>query len=195
MFDDEIRRTWARTHLCTSPNISPDESERSTCGTMILGGRFQVEVGRIGLVGMTTILSNGIEMPSIGLGLWEVPAETTQHTVEMGVELGYRHFDGAAAYRNEEGFGAGIRSCGVAREELFVTTKLQNGNQGYTKALKAFDTSLDSASTTWTSISFIGPYRHGACTWRRGKLSRKSTNLGGQRPLASRTSHRESLRS
>lgn len=122
---------------------------------MILGGRFQVEVGRIGLVGMTTILSNGIEMPSIGLGLWEVPAETTQHTVEMGVELGYRHFDGAAAYRNEEGFGAGIRSCGVAREELFVTTKLQNGNQGYTKALKAFDISLERLGLDYVDLYLI----------------------------------------
>ncbi len=93
-------------------------------------------------MGTTTTLSNGIEIPLIGAGLWQVPAEQAQQTVEMAVELGYRHFDGAAAYKNEEGFGAGIRSCGVAREELFVTTKLQNGNQGYTKALKAFDDSL-----------------------------------------------------
>ncbi|MFT3944016.1 MAG: aldo/keto reductase [Ancrocorticia sp.] len=106
-------------------------------------------------MGTATILSNGIEMPRIGLGLWEVPAETAQQTIEMGAELGYRHFDGAAAYQNEEGFGAGIRSCGVAREELFVTTKLQNGNQGYSKALAAFDASLQRLGLDYVDLYLI----------------------------------------
>ncbi len=103
----------------------------------------------------TTTLSNGIEIPLIGAGLWEVPAEQAQQTVEMAAELGYRHFDGAAAYKNEEGFGAGIRACGVARDELFVTTKLQNGNQGYTKTLAAFDASLARLGLDYVDLYLI----------------------------------------
>ncbi len=103
----------------------------------------------------TTTLSNGVEIPLIGAGLWQVPADSAQQTVEMAVELGYRHFDGAAAYRNEEGFGAGIRACGVERDELFVTTKLQNGNQGYTKTLQAFDTSLERLGLDYVDLYLI----------------------------------------
>ncbi len=103
----------------------------------------------------TATLSNGTEIPLVGVGLWEVPADTTQKTVEDAVEIGYRHFDGAAAYKNEEGLGAGIRACGVAREELFVTTKLQNANQGYAKALKAFDASLDRLGLDYVDLYLI----------------------------------------
>ncbi len=103
----------------------------------------------------TTTLSNGIEIPLVGLGLWQVPADATQKTVEDAVELGYRHFDGAAAYKNEDGLGAGIRACGVGREELFVTTKLQNGNQGHAKALKAFDTSLERLGLDYVDLYLI----------------------------------------
>ncbi|MFT0847561.1 aldo/keto reductase [Actinomycetaceae bacterium L2_0104] len=103
----------------------------------------------------TTTLPNGTEIPLVGLGLWEVPADSAQKTVEDAVELGYRHFDGAAAYKNEEGLGAGIRACGVPREQLFVTTKLQNANQGYSKALAAFDASLERLGLDYVDLYLI----------------------------------------
>jgi len=99
--------------------------------------------------------SNGVSIPTIGVGFWEVPADRAQQTVEEAVELGYRHLDGAAAYKNETEMGAGIRSCGVPREELFVTTKLQNGNQGHDKALAAFDASLERLGLDYVDLYLI----------------------------------------
>ena len=84
---------------------------------------------------------NGVRIPQVGLGVWQVPADEVQQTVETALELGYRHIDGAAAYDNEEGVGAALKATGVDRDDIFVTTKLRNGEQGYQSALKAFDDS------------------------------------------------------
>lgn len=84
---------------------------------------------------------NGVRIPQVGLGVWQVPADEVQQTVETALELGYRHIDGAAAYDNEEGVGAALKATGVDRDDIFVTTKLRNGEQGYESALKAFDDS------------------------------------------------------
>lgn len=86
-------------------------------------------------------LNNGVEIPQVGLGVFQVPGNGTQACVETALELGYRHIDTAAAYYNEEGVGAAIRATGVPREEIFVTTKLRNGDQGYESALRAFEDS------------------------------------------------------
>jgi len=69
-------------------------------------------------------LNNGVEMPMIGLGVYNIPARETQLVVEDAISVGYRSIDTAAMYYNERGVGDGVRSCGVAREELFVTTKI-----------------------------------------------------------------------
>ncbi len=88
------------------------------------------------------VLSNGVKMPWLGLGVWQVKdGEEVINAVKWAIEAGYRSIDTAAAYKNEEGVGQAIKESGVPREELFITTKLWNGDQGYDSALKAFDES------------------------------------------------------
>ena len=86
-------------------------------------------------------LNNGVEIPQVGLGVFQVPDNGTQACVETALELGYRHIDTAAAYGNEDGVGAAVRASGLPRGEIFVTTKLRNGDQGYESALRAFEDS------------------------------------------------------
>ncbi len=86
-------------------------------------------------------LNNGVEIAQVGYGVFQVPEGDTQRAVETAIEAGYRHLDTAAAYYNEAGVGAAIRACGLPREEIFVTTKLRNGDQGFDKALGAFEDS------------------------------------------------------
>jgi diketogulonate reductase-like aldo/keto reductase len=89
-----------------------------------------------------TVLSNGIKMPWLGLGVWQVEdGAEVKNTVKWAIKAGYRSIDTAAAYGNEAGVEKAIKECGVAREELFITTKLWNANQGYETALKAFEKS------------------------------------------------------
>ncbi|HSU71139.1 MAG TPA: aldo/keto reductase [Micrococcaceae bacterium] len=74
-------------------------------------------------------LNNGVSIPQLGFGVFQVPAEQTQKVVEDALAAGYRHIDTAAAYRNEAGVGAAIAASGIPREDIFVTTKLRNGEQ------------------------------------------------------------------
>jgi 2,5-diketo-D-gluconate reductase A len=90
----------------------------------------------------TISLSDGVEIPQLGFGVFLVPPEETREAVEEALAVGYRHIDTAAAYRNEEGVGAAIRESGLPREEVFVTTKLWNSQQGHDSALRAIDKSL-----------------------------------------------------
>jgi len=87
-------------------------------------------------------LHDGVEIPQLGFGVFQVPPEKTQEVVEEALEIGYRHIDTAAAYRNERGVGAAIAASGIPREEIFVTTKLWNSHQGYESTLGAFEKSL-----------------------------------------------------
>jgi 2,5-diketo-D-gluconate reductase A len=87
-------------------------------------------------------LRDGVEIPQLGFGVFQVPPDDTQATVEEALAAGYRHIDTAGAYRNERGVGAAIRAAGIAREEVFVTTKLWNSQQGYDSTLAAFEKSL-----------------------------------------------------
>ena len=84
-------------------------------------------------------LNNGVTIPQLGFGVFQVPQEQTQRVVEDALEAGYRHIDTAAAYGNEAGVGAAIAASGIPREEIFITTKLRNGEQG--NAVEAFDAS------------------------------------------------------
>jgi 2,5-diketo-D-gluconate reductase A len=92
------------------------------------------------------ILNNGVEMPILGFGVYQIPADETQAAVESALEVGYRHVDTAAAYGNEDAVGAAIKASGIARDELFVTTKLwiQHAPTGRVedKTKRAFDASL-----------------------------------------------------
>jgi 2,5-diketo-D-gluconate reductase A len=88
-------------------------------------------------------LHDGVEIPQLGFGVFQVPPEKTQDAVEEALETGYRHIDTAAAYRNERGVGAAIAASGIPRDEIFVTTKLWNSVQGYESTLGAFQKSID----------------------------------------------------
>jgi len=84
-------------------------------------------------------LNNGVTIPQLGFGVFQVPRDETQRVVEDALEAGYRHIDTAAAYGNEAGVGAAIAACGIPRDQLFITTKLRNGEQG--SATEAFEAS------------------------------------------------------
>jgi 2,5-diketo-D-gluconate reductase A len=88
-------------------------------------------------------LHDGVEIPQLGFGVFQVPPEDTQGVVEIALDAGYRHIDTAAAYRNEEAVGAALAASGLPREEVFVTTKLWNSEQGYDATLAAFEASLE----------------------------------------------------
>jgi 2,5-diketo-D-gluconate reductase A len=91
----------------------------------------------------TVTLNNGVEMPILGFGVYQIPPEDTERAVTDALEVGYRHIDTAAAYQNEEAVGRAIAASGIARDELFVTTKLwiqdRPADQNTTRA---FETSL-----------------------------------------------------
>ena len=95
-------------------------------------------------------LNSGVGMPWLGLGVFQsVPGRETEQAVRWALELGYRHVDTAAFYDNEQDVGRAVKDSGLARESVFITTKVWNSNQGYEKTLKAFDRSR--RSPDWTS--------------------------------------------
>ncbi|AUH39673.1 aldo/keto reductase [Streptomyces sp. CMB-StM0423] len=90
----------------------------------------------------TITLNNGVAMPQLGFGVWQVPDAEAETAVRTALDAGYRSIDTAAVYGNEAGTGKALTGSGLPREELFVTTKLWNSDQGYDAALRAFDDSL-----------------------------------------------------
>lgn len=101
-------------------------------------------------------LANGTKMPRLGLGVWRVEdGSQASNSVKWALETGYRLIDTAAVYKNEVGVGEGIRQSGVPREEIFVTTKLWNSDQGYETALKAFDASLEKLGLDYVDLYLI----------------------------------------
>ncbi len=100
-------------------------------------------------------LNDGRSMPAIGLGVMFIKDDDTPRAMRDAAQLGYRLFDTAPVYRNEPGVGRGIRECGVPREELFVTTKLWNPNQGYDQTLQAFDGSMTALGLDYLDLYLI----------------------------------------
>jgi 2,5-diketo-D-gluconate reductase A len=100
-------------------------------------------------------LSDGIEIPQVGFGVFQVPPDETQRAVEDALAAGYRHIDTAAAYRNERGVAAGIVASGVPREEIFITTKLWNTEQGFDSTLAAFERSIEALDTDQVDLYLI----------------------------------------
>jgi 2,5-diketo-D-gluconate reductase A len=86
-------------------------------------------------------LNNGVTIPQLGFGVFQIPANEAQRAVERAITLGYRHIDTAAAYYNESGVGAGVRASGVPRDEIFVTTKIRNVDHGTERTLAGFEAS------------------------------------------------------
>ena len=87
-------------------------------------------------------LNDGSAIPQLGLGVWQVDPDITAQVVSWGIEAGYRSIDTAEGYANEEGVGQAIRTAGVPRRELFITSKLRNGGHQRDRALKAFDETM-----------------------------------------------------
>ncbi|HWH20395.1 MAG TPA: aldo/keto reductase [Solirubrobacterales bacterium] len=100
-------------------------------------------------------LSDGIEIPQVGFGVFQIPPAETQGAVEEALAAGYRHIDTAAAYRNERGVAAGVAASGVPRGEIFITTKLWNTEQGFDSTLAAFERSLEALDTDHVDLYLI----------------------------------------
>ena len=100
-------------------------------------------------------LANGIHIPKLGLGTWFIPDATAAQAVRDAVKIGYRHFDTAQAYENEQGVGEGVRTCGIAREKLFVTTKLAAEAKTYAEAAAAVDGSLQAMGLDYIDMMLI----------------------------------------
>ncbi|AJZ83273.2 aldo/keto reductase [Streptomyces antimycoticus] len=94
-------------------------------------------------------------MPQLGFGVWQIPDDEAQIAVRTALDAGYRSIDTAAIYGNEEGTGKGLAASGIARDELFVTTKLQNADQGYDSTLRAFDASLTRLGLEYVDLYLI----------------------------------------
>ncbi|MFL0471479.1 aldo/keto reductase [Priestia sp. 179-F W1.4 NHS] len=100
-------------------------------------------------------LSNGVEIPLLGLGTWLLDDEQAAQAVRDAVSRGYRHIDTAQAYMNEAGIGEGIRSCGVAREELFITTKVAAEAKTYEEVTNSIDESLTKMGLDYIDLLII----------------------------------------
>lgn len=123
----------------------------------------------MGLLNEATTLHNGVKMPWLGLGVYKVENGTEViNAVKTALQVGYRSIDTASFYKNEEGVGQGIRESGIPREEIFVTTKVWNSEQGYESTLQSFEDSLARLGLDYLDLFLIhwpvaGKYKD---TWR-----------------------------
>ena len=103
----------------------------------------------------TTTLNNGVEMPVLGYGVFQTPPEETARCVREALEVGYRLIDTAQAYGNEEGVGQGVRDSGVAREDVFITSKIWVSNMSYERARASIDESLRLLGTNYLDLMLL----------------------------------------
>lgn len=125
-----------------------------------------------------TTLNNGVKMPMLGYGVFQIPGEDTKRCVLDAISVGYRSIDTAQGYFNEEGVGEAISTCGLPRDELFLTTKIWISNGGYEKAKVSIDESLRKLKTDYVDLLLIhqpfndyyGSYRAMEEAYKAGKL-------------------------
>jgi diketogulonate reductase-like aldo/keto reductase len=103
----------------------------------------------------TYTLPNGVTIPKLGLGTWMIEDDKAALAVRDAAEIGYRHFDTAEGYGNERGVGEGVRTCGVSRDELFVTTKLEAAYKTYAEAKGGIDGSLKALGLDYIDMMII----------------------------------------
>lgn len=104
----------------------------------------------------TVTLHNGVEMPQFGLGVWQVKdGSEVVSSMSYALEAGYKAIDTAAIYKNEEGVGQAIKDSGIPREELFITTKVWNADQGYELTIEAYETSLKKLGLDYVDLYLI----------------------------------------
>jgi 2,5-diketo-D-gluconate reductase A len=134
----------------------------------------------------TVPLNNGVQMPILGFGVYQIPAEQTEQAVTDALVAGYRALDTAAAYLNEKAVGRAIEASGIPRDELFVTTKLWVQDQGEETARRAFETSLERLGLDYLDLYLIHhPFGDYYGSWRAmEELNRE----GSRAQSASRTS-------
>ncbi|MDF2541757.1 MAG: yvgN [Herbinix sp.] len=102
------------------------------------------------------VLSNGIKIPCIGFGTWKLPNEiSTVDIIKTAIDCGYRHIDTAYAYHNENAVGKAVRSCGLKRNELFITSKLDNPSHGYENTMKEFDKTMNNLGIDYLDLYLI----------------------------------------
>lgn len=101
------------------------------------------------------LLNNGIEIPQLGFGVFQVPPEDTAAAVRTALDVGYRHIDTAQMYGNEAGVGQAIAESGLDRDDVFVTSKLNNGNHARDQALASFDRTLEQLRTDHVDLFLI----------------------------------------
>ena len=112
-------------------------------------------------------LHNGVQMPYFGLGVYQSEdGSEVINAVKAALDHGYRHIDTAAIYHNEEGVGTGIRESSVSREDVFLTSKVWNTDQGYDSTIKAFEASLERLGTDYLDLYLIH--------WPKGELSKET---------------------
>lgn len=100
-------------------------------------------------------LNNGLRMPQLGYGVWQVPEDEVTPAVSKALEAGFRSIDTAKVYKNERGVGKALANSNVPREDLFITTKVWNSDQGYDNTLKAFDESLEKLGLDYVDLYLI----------------------------------------
>ena len=100
-------------------------------------------------------LNNGVDIPQFGFGVFQVPPDQTAQAVLQAFEAGYRHIDTAQGYRNEEGVGQAVADSGLPREEVFITTKLNNNGHGYESAISELDESLKKLQLDYVDLYLI----------------------------------------
>ena len=103
----------------------------------------------------TIVLNNGVRMPQLGFGVFQIPDAETTEAVAAALDAGYRSIDTAAIYGNETGTGRALAESGIAREDLFITSKLWIDDLGYEPALAAFDASLDKLGLDYLDLYLI----------------------------------------
>src|SRR5262249_31423294 len=113
-------------------------------------------------------LNNGITMPLLGLGVYDMYGKEAEHAMETAFTIGYRLIDTAAMYQNEKETGNAIRKSNIPRKEIFVTTKVANGDQGYDSTLRAFDCSMKKLDVDYIDLYLVHWPIHGKRqdTWR-----------------------------
>ncbi|MQA16217.1 MAG: aldo/keto reductase [Pseudonocardiaceae bacterium] len=99
--------------------------------------------------------NDGVTIPQLGFGVFQIPPDDTAPAVRTALDTGYRHIDTAQMYRNEQGVGQAIAESGVRREDVFVTTKLDNDQHGYEAAMAALDASLQRLGTDYVDLFLI----------------------------------------
>lgn len=117
----------------------------------------------------TYTLENGVNIPKLGLGTWFINNKSVSDVIKAATEVGYRHFDTAQAYMNEQGVGEGIRTSGLPREAFFVTSKIHPGKAAYVEPEKAIDTILNTLDIEYLDLLLI----HGPQPWTKYRSKKR----------------------